>query len=280
MSFHVVSPGFVGAFSLPKNNAIVSTDVLQALRNIYDNLPVDFDPQSHLATRSFLSSHDTTDFLLDLASESLEAGQAASIDKNSLTSLLMLENKASSIEDMRSEASTIEWRGGSSTQDRFSPTPIGDAPNTDISIKRGFKPPSSKRQQLIAEEAIEIYMLRPRTKKGRSLRRGSMVKCKAIAPKYGVTPKTIRDIWRGRTLIQATEHLWTEEERIQRAQDDSSSDDEEEGTEADRRPSPTRARARPSASKGAPAASSRQDALHCPRGHRIPTRPCRHSGRH
>ena len=91
-----------------------------------------------------------------------------------------------------------------------------------------------------------------------------MVECKAIAPKYGVTPKTIRDIWRGRTWIQATGHLWTEEERIQRAQDDSSSDDEEEGTEADRRPSPTRAPTRPSTSKGAPATSSRQDALRRP----------------
>ena len=176
----------------------------------------------------------------------------------------------------------VEWRSGSSIQDRNTTSSISTIDSRDIGVpmRRGFKPPSSKRQQLTAEEAIDIYMLRPRTKKGRSLRRGSMVECKAIAPKYGVTPKTIRDIWRGRTWIQATGHLWTEEERIQRAQDDSSSDDEEEGTEADRRPSPTRARARPSASKGAPAASSRQDALHCPRGHRIPTRPCRHSGRH
>jgi hypothetical protein len=59
-----------------------------------------------------------------------------------------------------------------------------------------------------------------------------MVRCKTIAPKYGVTPKTIRDIWRGRTWIQATEHLWTEEEKIQRAQGDSSSSDDEDGNDA------------------------------------------------
>ena len=46
--------------------------------------------------------------------------------------------------------------------------------------------------------------------------RGSMLRCKTIAPRYGVTPKTIRDIWCGRTWPQTTEHLWTDEERAAR----------------------------------------------------------------
>jgi len=81
--------------------------------------------------------------------------------------------------------------------------------------RRPFKPPSSKRQQLIPEEAAEIYMQRP-SKEGKMSRHGGMALCKVIAPKYGVTPKTIRDIWRGRTWIQATQHLWSEEERAVR----------------------------------------------------------------
>jgi hypothetical protein len=78
---------------------------------------------------------------------------------------------------------------------------------------RKFKPPSSKRQQLSDEDAIEIFRLRPKHQKGHSPSRGSMVLCKSIAPKYGVSAKTVRDIWRGRTWLHATEHLWTEEEK-------------------------------------------------------------------
>ena len=84
--------------------------------------------------------------------------------------------------------------------------------------KRKFKPPSSKRQQLTAEEAAEIYLMRPKVVgKGDRPKRGSMIKCKSIAPKYGVSAKTIRDIWRGRTWIEATRHLWTREEEHSRA---------------------------------------------------------------
>lgn len=78
---------------------------------------------------------------------------------------------------------------------------------------RRFKPPSSKMLQLSAEDACEIYNMRPRNSKER---RGSMVQCKTIAPKYGVSAKTIRDIWRGRTWILATKHLWSEEEIAER----------------------------------------------------------------
>jgi hypothetical protein len=48
----------------------------------------------------------------------------------------------------------------------------------DLTSRRPFKPSSSKRQQLIGKEAVEIYLLRPKTKAGKLLRRGSMAHCK------------------------------------------------------------------------------------------------------
>ena len=99
---------------------------------------------------------------------------------------------------------------------------------------RKFKPSSSKRQQLTAEEAAEIYRMRPVVEgKGKRPKRGSMIRCKTIAPKYGVSAKTIRDIWRGRTWIEATRHLWTSEEKQRRAvngDENSDSDLEDEST--------------------------------------------------
>ena len=44
-----------------------------------------------------------------------------------------------------------------------------------------------------------------------------MLHCKAIAPKYGVTPKTVRDIWNGRTWWQTTKQYWSKEEKAWRA---------------------------------------------------------------
>mmetsp|Transcript_23177 Transcript_23177/g.75414 ORF Transcript_23177/g.75414 Transcript_23177/m.75414 type:complete len:325 (+) Transcript_23177:184-1158(+) len=87
-----------------------------------------------------------------------------------------------------------------------------DMPFNKDGSKRSVKPASSKRQQLTAEEACEIYMLRPTLNKDGSMRRGSMLHCKSVAPKYGVTPKTIRDVWSGRSWAEATKHLWTPEE--------------------------------------------------------------------
>jgi len=63
----------------------------------------------------------------------------------------------------------------------------------------------------------QIYDLRPKPGKGGTLRRGSMLHCKAVAPKYGVTPKTIRDVWSGRSWAEATRHLWTDEESKRRS---------------------------------------------------------------
>ena len=57
---------------------------------------------------------------------------------------------------------------------------------------RPIKPVSSKRRQLIAEDAVEIFRLRPKMESGTSRKRGSMVRSKIYAPKYGVSAKTIR----------------------------------------------------------------------------------------
>ena len=85
------------------------------------------------------------------------------------------------------------------------------------SVTKKFKPPSSKRQQLTDKDAVEIFQQRPRARKGKTLRKGSMLLCKTIAPKYGVSAKTIRDIWRGRTWLHATEHLWTPDDKLPKA---------------------------------------------------------------
>jgi hypothetical protein len=63
---------------------------------------------------------------------------------------------------------------------------------------------SSKRLRMTKQQALEIYHLRPNQGISDKLRRGSMSGCKALAVKYGVTAKTIRDIWRGRTWTEAT----------------------------------------------------------------------------
>ena len=77
---------------------------------------------------------------------------------------------------------------------------------------RRIKPPSSRRQQLSMEQAAEIYQLRPM----QTRRAGVFLHCRELAPYYGVTSITIRDVWTGRTWIEATQHLWTKEERAHR----------------------------------------------------------------
>mmetsp|Transcript_58514 Transcript_58514/g.88248 ORF Transcript_58514/g.88248 Transcript_58514/m.88248 type:complete len:334 (+) Transcript_58514:70-1071(+) len=99
------------------------------------------------------------------------------------------------------------------------------------SASRPFKPPRSKRQQLTSEEAAEIYAMRPELAKEPFSRRGclvnSMAKSKLVAPHFGVTAKTVRDIWHGRTWVTATRHLWTEREVSFRAKRAVESDGEE-----------------------------------------------------
>jgi hypothetical protein len=110
---------------------------------------------------------------------------------------------------------------------------------------RSVKPASSKRQQLTVEEAAEIYSLRPR--RG-DVSNGGLVHCRLLAPKYGVTPKTIRDVWSGRTWAEATRHLWTPEEKAQRDRPKAKScakNDTDDGSDADEDESDADARKRP-----------------------------------
>jgi hypothetical protein len=62
------------------------------------------------------------------------------------------------------------------------------------------------RNGLSREQAINIYSRRPDKMSFKKSRRGTMVGCEAVALEFGVTPKTIRDIWRGRTWGEATGH--------------------------------------------------------------------------
>jgi hypothetical protein len=80
---------------------------------------------------------------------------------------------------------------------------------------------------------LEIFELRPKMSTGRQ-RRGSMIQCKSIAPKYGVTAKTVREIWRGQTWTETTWPLWTEEEINARmgGGDEGDADDTEENAES------------------------------------------------
>ena len=62
------------------------------------------------------------------------------------------------------------------------------------------------RNGLTRDQAVEIYARRPDEMGFHKSRRGTMVGCEAVAVEFGVTPKTIRDIWRGRTWGEATGH--------------------------------------------------------------------------
>mmetsp|Transcript_130560 Transcript_130560/g.194451 ORF Transcript_130560/g.194451 Transcript_130560/m.194451 type:complete len:351 (-) Transcript_130560:71-1123(-) len=129
------------------------------------------------------------------------------------------------------ERGAVGGQWNQAAQNILSPMPM-----TPVRLAaRTVKPASSKRQQLTVEEAAEIYSLRPRN--SFDVLRGSMAHCRTLAPRYGVTPKTIRDVWSGRTWAEATRHLWTEEEVTQRAKraamkqsgkKDGSEDDEDE----------------------------------------------------
>ena len=57
---------------------------------------------------------------------------------------------------------------------------VSGQPYSPPEIRRPFKPSNSKRQQLIAKEAAEIYLLRPKSKAGRLIPRGSMAHCKVM----------------------------------------------------------------------------------------------------
>ena len=128
-------------------------------------------------------------------------------DRERATCTATTETQADSDETSCGESSDDEMSMRASSGGEHDALCKADAP------RKKFKPSSSKRQQLSDQEAVEIFQMRPRPKKGMPLQRGSMLQCKIIAPKYGVSAKTIRDIWSGRTWLHATQHLLTEEEK-------------------------------------------------------------------
>jgi len=95
------------------------------------------------------------------------------------------------------------WRDAlCGTAGQNSPTPADITPEGKGHHKR----------QLTPARALEIFMLRPQLKNPGQLRRSSMVHCKTIAPQFGVSPKTVREIWAGRAWARATRKEWTKEE--------------------------------------------------------------------
>ena len=67
---------------------------------------------------------------------------------------------------------------------------------------------------------MAVYKLRPRKIQGQNGH--NIVHCSVLAALCGVTSKTIRDVWSGRTWVEATRHLWTDEEVAMRRADKSS----------------------------------------------------------
>ena len=100
------------------------------------------------------------------------------------------------------------WRDESCDVAGQSPTPSEETSE----VKSRHNP-----RQLTAARALEIFKLRPQLKSPGPLRRGAMMHCKGIAPKFGVSPKTVREIWAGRAWARATLKEWTEAEIETRA---------------------------------------------------------------
>ena len=68
------------------------------------------------------------------------------------------------------------------------------------------------KRQLTAARALEIFMLRPQLKSPGKRRHGALKHCAAIAPEFGVSAKTVREIWNRRSWARATRKEWTKEE--------------------------------------------------------------------
>jgi hypothetical protein len=86
-------------------------------------------------------------------------------------------------------------------------------------IPARYKMATSQGAVLSDKQAIEIYRckLRLRTPDSfksslQSVEARSKGQSAQIASRFGVSPKTIRDIWNRRTWVHTTEHMWCEEE--------------------------------------------------------------------
>jgi hypothetical protein len=87
-------------------------------------------------------------------------------------------------------------------------------------VEEGDEPAVIKaRNGLRRDKVVDIYSRRPDKMGFKKSRRGTMVSCEAVALEFGVTPKTIRDIWRGRTWGEATGHPQSDAESRSRLRD-------------------------------------------------------------
>jgi hypothetical protein len=74
-----------------------------------------------------------------------------------------------------------------------------------------------RQRHLTFASALEIFRLRPQITGPGHRRRGASYLHKAIAPQFGVSVKTVREIWAGRAWARATRPEWTTEEIAARA---------------------------------------------------------------
>ena len=73
-------------------------------------------------------------------------------------------------------------------------------PNTSV-------PSGRARAILTPEQAFTIYRAKPQLDHGGRRRRGQQAAAKSVAEDFGVSEKTIRDIWKGRTWLRETVRL-------------------------------------------------------------------------
>ena len=66
---------------------------------------------------------------------------------------------------------------------------------------------------LTETQAIEIYTYRKMNNNSPKTDTRLSGRSAAVAEKFNVSPKAVRDIWNRRTWTQETQHLWTEDER-------------------------------------------------------------------
>ena len=110
------------------------------------------------------------------------------------------------------------WRGQSSPTPAVNTSEVltAEADNTSegspapaVNTSEGKR---QHRRQLNPARALEIFKLRPYLKHFGQPRNGATLLCRSVAPQFGVSPKTVREIWAGRAWARATRKEWTQEE--------------------------------------------------------------------
>jgi hypothetical protein len=71
-----------------------------------------------------------------------------------------------------------------------------------------------RRIVLNEHQAVEIYRLKKPEPVGERVNRRSESWSRLVAERYGVSPKTVRDIWNHKTWVLVTKGLYLENEKI------------------------------------------------------------------